>query len=204
MEILLFTRYPEPGKAKTRLIPALGPERAATLHRTLAERMIHLLRRTRIVTGCHFTVCHTGAPEGEFRDWLGNGISLEPQSEGDLGTRLTAAIQASLHRGHDRVIVIGADCPELDVSHFTTAFKSLANHPMVIGPAADGGYYLLGLRAPLHRELFEGIDWGTGAVLQQTHAAAQKLGFQPAQLATLHDIDLPDDLPHLERLEIPF
>lgn len=126
----------------------------------------------------------------------GNSGSLIEQRGVDLGARLTHAVQAALQQGVQRVVVIGTDCPDLSAALLGQAFDKLNQADLVLGPAADGGYYLIGLRAlrvPVEK-LFSGIDWGTATVLQQTLAKARESGCRVAQLPTHSDVDYPEDL----------
>lgn len=177
MRIALFARWPEPGKAKTRLIPALGAQGAADLHRRLTERTV----ATVLASGLRCEVRSTGADPAAFRDWL--GVDAVDQGDGDLGVRLARAARDL------PVLLIGADCPDLTPTHLRAAAAALSIAPAVIGPAQDGGYWLLGLAEPA--DVFEGIDWGGPQVLAQTVA---RLAVPPVVLDTLADLDRPEDL----------
>jgi rSAM/selenodomain-associated transferase 1 len=179
VRIALFTRWPEPGKAKTRLIPALGPEGAADLHRRLTERTVATVR----AAGLPLEIRSTGADPARFRDWLGVEDIVD-QGEGDLGARLARTAQTL------PVLLLGADIPGLTPAHLTAAAAALTHAPAVIGPAADGGYWLLGLATPMP-ELFQAIAWGTENVFAQTLA---KLPPGTPHLESLADLDTPVDL----------
>lgn len=179
-KIALFARYPAPGQAKTRLIPALGPQGAARVHRLLVERTLATIR----ASGLPFAVHCTGAPLADFAVWLGD-VELVAQGEGDLGARL-ARVGAP-------AILLGADVPDLTHAHLAAAAKALEKHEVVIGPATDGGYYLLGLARPMPF-LFDAMPWGTSAVLENTLARLSAQGIGPALLEPLADCDLPQDL----------
>jgi rSAM/selenodomain-associated transferase 1 len=179
--VALFTRWPEPGKAKTRLIPALGPQGAADLHRRLTERTVAIVR----AAGLPLEIRSTGAAPAAFRDWLGVESVID-QGDGDLGARLSRTAETL------PVLLLGADIPGLAPAHLAAAAAALATAPAVIGPAADGGYWLLGLAAPMPA-LFEDIAWGTEKVLAQTR---DKLPSGTKLLDTLADLDTPEDLAH--------
>ncbi|WP_299324478.1 TIGR04282 family arsenosugar biosynthesis glycosyltransferase [Parasphingopyxis sp.] len=181
--LVLFTRYPVPGKAKTRLIPALGDAGAAAIHRTLAERTVAVMRES----GLPMEVRFTGADRKDFAAWLGGGPSYQKQADGDLGDRLRAAINPL------PVIFVGADCPDLAVCHLEQAAKALADKDVVIGPAEDGGYWLIGI-AKRYDWLFTDMDWGTDAVLPETLKRLADRDIDPVLLETLADCDRPDDL----------
>lgn len=178
--IILFARFPEPGRAKTRLIPALGAERAAELHRRLTERIVAELR----ASGLPWSVAVTGAPLADFARWLG-AADLFDQGEGDLGERLA--------RIAPPVIFIGADIPDLAVAHLRAAAAAVGAGRVVVGPAEDGGYYLLGLPAPMPF-LFGDMPWGTDRVFGETVARLDARGIAPVLLEPLADLDRPEDL----------
>ncbi len=179
--IALFTRYPTPGTAKTRLIPALGADGAAAMHRRLVERTLATVR----ASGLPFDLRVTGAARERFADWLGNDIPLVDQGEGDLGARL-ARVAAPM-------ILIGGDAPDVSARHLRAAAMALADAPAVIGPAIDGGYWLLGLREPMPF-LFEAMPWGSDAVFAETIARLGARDIEPVRLETLADLDRPEDL----------
>lgn len=181
--VALFARYPEPGRAKTRLIPALGAEGAAALHRRLTERTLKTVR----ASGLPFELRHTGAPAEAFRAWLGDGVPLVEQGEGDLGVRMASAAAAP------PVILAGSDVPDLAPRHLLAAAEALRERRAVIGPAEDGGYCLLGLREAMPF-LFEPMEWGTGTVFATTMARFAAHGVSPAVLEPLADLDRPEDL----------
>jgi len=182
VRIVLFTRYPEPGAAKTRLIPTLGAEGAAILHRRLTERTIAQVRRS----GLPFEVRTTGGSPAQFSEWLGD-IPMIDQGAGDLGGRLKRAAASC------PVIFIGADAPDLEAAHLTAAAAALQRNEAVLGPAEDGGYWLLGLARPMQR-VFQAVPWGTQQVLAETLARFREAGVEPVMLPTLADLDRPDDL----------
>lgn len=182
-ELVLFARYPVPGQCKTRLIPALGPEGAAALHRRLTERTVGVLRQA----GCPVTIAYTGAGEAAFRDWLGPDLAYEAQADGDLTARLLPfAARAP-------VVFFGADTPDLAPDHVAAAVTALASHPVAIGPAEDGGYYLIAMREPLP-DLLTDMPWSTAEVLPETLRRLEAMAIAPALLAMLADCDRPEDL----------
>lgn len=180
--VVLFTRFPEPGRAKTRLIPALGAERAAQLHRVLTERTVQAVRSS----GLMLELRTTGAPTAAFEEWLGR-LSIIDQGEGDLGNRLSRAGPPY------PTIFIGADAPDLTPALLQLAAHELQNASAVIGPAEDGGYWLLGLSHPVDA-VFEGIEWGTSSVFGQTMDRLAAARIDPVLLPKLADCDRPEDL----------
>ena len=180
--VVLFTRYPEPGRAKTRLIPALGEHGAAQLHRVLTERTI----ATTQAAGLSLEVRTTGATVARFEDWLGP-LAFIDQGEGSLGDRLARAADPY------PTIFIGADAPDLTPVLLHNAAAALVQARATIGPVADGGYWLLGLREAV-AGVFEGIEWGTERVFAQTMTRLSSRGIAPIVLAELADCDRPEDL----------
>lgn len=181
VRISMFARYPTPGAAKTRLISALGPDGAATVHRRLVEHLTAALR----ASGLPFEIRTTGAPVAAFGDWLGRDIAFVDQGEGDLGARLARAGAPG--------IVIGSDAPGLTASVLRRATKALDDAAAVIGPALDGGYTLLGFREPAPF-LFDAMPWGTDAVFAETMRRLDARRWKAVRLEPLQDVDRPEDL----------
>ncbi|NJR50806.1 MAG: glycosyltransferase [Leptolyngbyaceae cyanobacterium CSU_1_3] len=192
--LLVFTRYPEPGTTKTRLIPALGAEGAADLHRRMAEQTVTEAKKLPEVA---IEVQFAGGDPARMQRWLGDELRYQPQSLGDLGDRLSEAFRLAFDREANAVIAIGTDCPDVDANLLLTAFDQLKTYDLVIGSATDGGYYLIGCRCFVP-DLFVDITWSTSVVFRQTIAIAEHLGLSIAFLPTLSDIDRPEDLGDLQ------
>lgn len=190
--IVVLSRFPKPGRTKTRLIPALGAEEAARIHRELAGRTVLVARVASATVGGTLELHGTGASPRAFRNWLGP-LVYRSQAGGDLGQRMRAALSAHLEAGRGPALIVGTDCPWLEPRHIEEACMRLGDHDMVIGPALDGGYYLLGLRRPVP-EIFRGIPWGTERVLEATLETGARLGLSVSLLAPLGDVDLPEDV----------
>lgn len=197
--LIIFTRYPEPGKVKTRLIPALGPVGAAEFYRQMAEHTLAQAKRLQGQRSLQVEIRFVGGTPELMQDWLGKDVIYTNQGTGDLGERMARSLQSAFDETIQRAVIIGTDCLELDAQVLEKAFRSLEQHDLVLGPATDGGYYLIGLRQPVP-ELFKSIAWSTSAVLQQTVKCAQKLGLAIAYLPPLSDIDTPEDLHQVETL----
>ena len=180
-EIAIFARWPEPGKAKTRLIPALGAEGAAALYRKLLEMTVREAR----ISGLPFHLRVSGAEPARFREWLGADIDVRDQGGGDLGEKLARVPTPG--------IMIGSDCPGLTAQLLRDASNALSTHAAVIGPADDGGYWLLGLAEPMP-DLFTEMAWSTPAVFPETLRRLKALAVEPHILPELSDIDTGDDL----------
>lgn len=184
--LLVFLKEPVPGKVKTRLAASVGAERASQLYVRMARKAWDAARKARGITP---VVAYDGrAP----LDWLAAPAPPSiPQEGPGLGERLAGA----LGRYPGPVAAIGGDCPALTPALIEAAFSALGTSDLALGPAEDGGYYLIALKKP-RPELFAGIDWSTPRVLEQTLSAAARLGLTHTLLETLFDVD---DQPSLER-----
>lgn len=190
--LIIFGRYPVPGRTKTRLIETLGPTGAADLQRRLTEETLKKAKEISPYQDIEVEVCFEGGNESKMRRWLGSGIMLSQQVSGDLGERMYSAFLKAFKSGCRRVVLLGTDIPKLTPDHLKQAFDALLEHDLVLGPSTDGGYWLMGLNKPT--DLFKEINWGTEKVLDQTVARAmeQSVGFH--RLKPLTDIDTVDDL----------
>jgi len=191
--LILFTRYPEPGRAKTRLIPALGAEGAAALQRRMSEAIACRMAEFAAQSPVSLEIRYTGGSQQAVEAWLSSGIPCRDQGEGNLGERLHRAFAQAFAQGARQVVAIGADCPGLTPALFARAFGALAREDLVLGPARDGGYYLVGLNRPAPA-LFSEIPWGSGEVLAATLNQAQGLNLSTHLLEPLADVDRPEDL----------
>jgi rSAM/selenodomain-associated transferase 1 len=191
--ILVFVRAPEAGRVKTRLAAEIGDEAALRIYRRLAEHAVAEARA--LGAEAAVRIHYTPAEGGEMvRGWLGGDAAYLPQGDGDLGARMRTAFEAAFAAGHPRVLIVGSDLPELSAEVLRRALRLLDAHPAVVGPAADGGYYLLGLREMVPG-VFDGIAWSTGEVLAATLTRLRAAGCEPALLETLRDVDVAADLP---------
>ena len=196
--LIVFSRYPEPGNTKTRLASALGAEGAARLQREMAA---HALSRARaLVAGrpVGLEVHYDGGSAAGMAAWLGPGLAYRPQVGGGLGARMEYAFAEAFRTGAEKVVLVGTDCPGITTTILRSALNLLKLFDLVLGPAQDGGYYLIGLRqqAP---ELFRGVPWSTATVAARTLEAATKLGLRAVTVDPLADVDRPEDLPVWER-----
>ena len=195
-KLIIFTRFPQAGTTKTRLIPALGATGAAELQRRLSERIVRHGRELASSRGAALEICYAGGDAELVAAWLGADLRTVPQGEGDLGQRLSRAFACAWQEGFRQVVLVGADCPALTIEIMQGAFAALTDHDLVLGPATDGGYYLLGLARPAPG-LFQEQPWGDAGLLAATLAKAGKLGFSVQLLEELADVDRPEDLHHL-------
>lgn len=198
--LIVFTRYPEPGLAKTRLIPALGANGAANVHRQMTEHTLAQIRELQSYRPISVEVYFDGNKEQrQMQDWLGYDLVYRHQLQGDLGFRMARSLSRAFQSGTERVVIIGTDCPDLNALLMAKAFDQLdLAYDLVLGPAIDGGYYLIGLRYFIP-ELFSQISWGTAEVLSQTVDIANTLNLSIAYLTQLTDVDRPEDLPVWEK-----
>jgi rSAM/selenodomain-associated transferase 1 len=192
--IIIFSKAPQPGLAKTRLIPALGAEGAASL----ARRMLGTaLERALGAQVGPVELCVTPAiGDPAWRDVpIPDAVEISAQGEGDLGARLARATQSGLERDA-AVMLIGCDCPELDSAVLRQAAQTLRGVDAVMHPTADGGYALLGLRR-FDPQLFRDIPWSTSSVADRTIQRVDALQWSLHVAAVLNDIDEPADLRRL-------
>lgn len=198
--VIVFTRYPEPGKTKTRLIPQLGAEGAARLHRLMTECTLAKLRLLSTDRSVTIAVFFDGGNELLMKLWLGSDLNYRRQASGDLGKRMHAAFDAAFREGAERAVMVGTDIPELSREVVERALTEIERVDLVLGPTIDGGYCLIGLRKA-YRELFTGIPWSSGTVLADTLETAQRLGLSTVVLDPLRDVDRPADLEHWGKVE---
>ena len=196
--LLVFARMPKAGANKTRLIPAIGAENATRVYRQLVERTLSQARQLASEQGCQVTVCFTGGMACEIQSEFGDDLAYGEQVGSSLGDRLQYATKSAFDAGAKRVVVIGTDCPSLTSNDMKAAFEQLESHDVVIGPALDGGYYLIGLNAD-HATLFADVDWSTSVVFEQTLQKSLALNLSVHAFRKLPDVDYPEDLLPLRR-----
>jgi rSAM/selenodomain-associated transferase 1 len=184
----MMLKAPRPGLVKTRLARDLGNERATAIYRALVEHQAMAIPSSWQV-GVYFTPADAVEEmQAWLRSYLPKVARFVPQSDGDLGQRLLSATNAELQRGASHIFLIGGDCPGISCHYLAQADEQLTECDLVIGPATDGGYVLLGLKSQC-AALFENIAWSTQAVLDQTVAAARRQSLSVKLLPTLEDVD---------------
>ncbi|MGB3211825.1 MAG: TIGR04282 family arsenosugar biosynthesis glycosyltransferase [Desulforhopalus sp.] len=195
--LLLFTRYPEAGNTKTRLIPELGATGAALLQKRLTESIVLQARLLEQNAGIKTTVHYTGGTREKMTSWLKSMTCVE-QVAGDLGRRMRTAFEQTFANGAEKAVLIGSDIPDINTDILQKAFASLLSKEVVLGPSQDGGYYLIGLiadRAPqVLPLLFEKMRWSTGTLFATTANRLEQAECSVATLPVLRDIDLPTDI----------
>ena len=186
--LILFIKNPIPGKTKTRLAADVGDELALKMYHRLTnwtrEQAAGLQGVHRYLWYSNAITENDGWPTEEFDKCLQQGDGL--------GERMELAFAEAFAKGHERVIIIGSDCPGITTEYLEEAFLALDEHDVVIGPALDGGYTLLGMRQ-LHPSLFRDIAWSTDTVLPDTISRASEAGLTVQQLAPLSDVDYLED-----------
>ena len=187
----IFARPPRPGQVKTRLIPDLGADKAARVYRHCLEHTLDVAHRS----GLDYQVFLSE----DSGDELFGDEPVARQQGRDLGARMHHALRALLADSASGALIIGSDCLDLRPAHLRRAAQALATSDVVVIPALDGGYVLIGCREA-EPALFAGIDWSTGRVLRQTLANVERLGLRPAQLDAVRDIDTLEDLEHYPQL----
>jgi rSAM/selenodomain-associated transferase 1 len=189
--LIVFVKHPAPGQVKTRLVPVLGEELATALYRALGETILEATvpgpgEYERLVF-----FAPEDAAEG-MRAWL-PGLRLLPQAGANLGERMAGAFARAFERGATRVAIVGTDAPAVSRATVVEALEALDAADVVLGPAEDGGYYLLAVSQP-RPELFEGVSWSTSTVLEETRSRADRGGLKTHLLPRLRDIDTAEDL----------
>jgi uncharacterized protein len=187
--LAVIAKEPVAGLAKTRLVPVLGEAGAARAATAMLADTLAAVR----ATGADPWLCFTPAEARERLGRLAPGFGLLAQGPGDLGDRLAACLAALLAAGADRVAIVGADTPHVPIASYRRAFALLDEADVVLGPALDGGYYLVAAKAA-RPELFVGVPMGTGVVLAETLARAARAGLVVGLLPPLRDLDRVEDL----------
>jgi len=201
--VILFAKYPTPGRVKTRMIGPLTPEQAAEVHRLCLRIAMDTLMEAAMANAGSPVLCFTpDRARNRFREFLLRDarVTFWPQGDGDLGARMHRAVTRAF-KHTDRVLLYGCDSPTVRATDIADALNALDDHDMVLGPALDGGYYLLALRrerlaggALDFAPLFDDIEWGSGRVAEATRQRARSAGLTWLELPVHRDLDRRDDL----------
>lgn len=186
--LLIFVKHPEAGKSKTRLAAGIGQENALAVYRELLEYTCSLARALSVDVQVWYG---NQMPEQDL--WSEAGFERLQQQGASLGERMEYAFQAGFDRNYERIAIIGSDCATVTQAHLEQAFSSLKVHDFVIGPATDGGYYLLGMKR-MYRQVFRDKNWSTDTVLVDTITDLQSAKISHQLLETLSDVDNKEDL----------
>lgn len=186
--LMIFVKNPELGKAKTRLAASIGDEAALKVYKRLLEKT------KEITLSLPFSKAVFYSQFIDTQDlWSNEHFTKKLQSEGDLGQKMETAFDWAFQNGFQKVCIIGSDCYDLTTDNLNEAFECLDNHNAVIGPARDGGYYLLGLSKACS-SIFQNKQWSTDSVCSDTEKDFQSEGTSYKKLKTLNDVDTIDDL----------
>lgn len=203
--LLVFLKWPEPGRVKTRLANDIGAEKAAEIYKILVQRVIQRISPIYSQLEGVSWVFDPIEKEYEIKDWITKELNnlgftdlkrhiFWSQSDGDLGDRLQSAFEKALFLDYDRIIAIGTDCIELDSRTIESALVSLlSERSIVFGPSFDGGYYLVGMRSNLGLSVFRSISWSTSKVLKQSLDQAVSLDLEYTLLEEFNDVDTLKD-----------
>ncbi|MEN8243906.1 MAG: TIGR04282 family arsenosugar biosynthesis glycosyltransferase [Thermodesulfobacteriota bacterium] len=193
--ILFFVRYPEKGRVKTRLETHLSKGRILSLYKCFVEDILATLKKS----GYPVFICFLPEnKEVQMKAWLGSVPTYIPQTGEDLGERMSNAFGQAFTKATppiDQAVLLGSDFPDLDPDILDQAFDSLSRNDVTLGPAVDGGYYLIGFnRRTFFKDVFSGISWGTGQVFTETMKKIEKAGLKVHTLPEWRDIDTFEDL----------
>jgi len=190
--LIIFVRFPHPGKVKTRLAISIGNDNAARLYRLCTENVFKETEKLSDNVKRYIFYADKD-DEDNVMKWAGPVFQFRPQVEGDLGTRIEAAFNYVFRQGARKAVIVASDVPDLSAEIIENAISALTDDDIVIGPTNDGGYYLLGMNRR-HSELLRGITWSTAEVYDETLSIIEYLGLKVHCLRALDDIDKEDDL----------
>ncbi len=191
--IIIFTRYPEPGKVKTRLADSIGENSSCLIHKILAERIFNeclLLNKNDFQA---FVFYPKENSEEQIRDWIDRRFILHHQIGNTLGEKMKNAFDTVFSLGFKKIVITGTDIPDISKSLLSKCFLELEKNDLVIGPSNDGGYYLLGMNKFTH-EVFDNIKWSTDSVFQKTIEIINENNLSFTTIEKLIDIDVKEDL----------
>jgi len=192
VSLIIFVRFPQPGKVKTRLAMSIGHAEASRLYRLCAENVFEETKRLSGNIRSYIFYADKNDKDSVTK-WAGLRFHFKPQAEGDLGKRIDAAFNHVFRQGARKAVIVASDVPDLLAEDIKNAITALDSHDLVIGPTNDGGYYLLGMKRLLS-ELFLGITWSTHKVYEETLKVGEYLGLKVHYLRSLDDIDTEEDL----------
>jgi rSAM/selenodomain-associated transferase 1 len=192
--ILLFIKSPEPGKVKSRLASAIGEESALDIYRAFVLDIVGTLKKG----NRSITIAFYSEDAEAVVNWLGKDLVYIPQKGKDLGARMRNAFHDVLSQGHEKAVLVGSDIPDLPFEIIDEAFSALEEKDAVIGPASDGGYFLIGFKKDTFLpDIFHGIAWSTDSVYRETMKVFERAGHRVHILPEWRDVDTLDDLRSL-------
>jgi rSAM/selenodomain-associated transferase 1 len=198
--VLVFIKSPDEEKVKSRLASVIGEEKAIILYKSFILDIIETIQRGNYPLKIYF---HPPDSGDALKSWMGNNCDYLPQRGDDLGERMKNAFIQSFSEGLEKVLLIGSDIPDLKLTVVNEAFESLNDHDAVIGPASDGGYYLIGFKkSTFLPDIFNGIPWGGDSVFLKTMEVFNRTGWVVHILPEWRDVDTMDDLRSLFAMNI--
>ena len=192
--LIILAKSPVYGQVKTRLAVSIGAAAALEIYRQLLKHTLDVAAKV----PADKVIFYSDEPAPDER--TEPGFARATQYGADLGARMENAFTHVFRKGYKKAVVIGTDCPAIGERTLAAAFDALHQHDVVIGPAYDGGYYLLGMKR-VHHMLFDNIPWSTATVFEETVTICRSNGLRYLLLPTLHDVDEKKDLPHLAKME---
>ncbi|MGM0568839.1 MAG: TIGR04282 family arsenosugar biosynthesis glycosyltransferase [Elusimicrobiota bacterium] len=190
--INILLKYPEPGYVKTRLGKEIGNRKASELYRNF---VLDITENMKDIDAAVNIFCSPGNSREKFKSWLGGSFKYFPQEGSDLGERIKNSLVKSFKSGYKKALILGGDSPDLPAKLIKSSFKKLDSYDAVIGPADDGGYYLIAFTASgFEKEAFKGIKWGKDKVFDSTLKRLKSNYIKVLQLKKWYDIDTLDDL----------
>lgn len=195
--LLFFTRFPHAGAVKARLATDIGNANALAAHDAMTRYCLDAADAAAVTMGASLHLLTTGASPAAAADWLGMGHRYIDQGDGDLGDRVARALRHSIARGARRIVVVGSDCPALSAEDIVAGFQLLTSHDVALGPATDGGFYLLGINANLALRLsllLVDLPWGTDCARSVLERNAMRHGIRIGRLPLLSDVDRLADI----------
>lgn len=189
--LLIFLKAPIPGLVKTRLASEFGDTGACDIYKKFTEGVLNSAQKSGQTLRLYFYPAHG---KESVTAWLGNQYQLVLQEGADLGERMKNAFSSTFEGGHEKTVLIGTDIPDLDEKTINKAFNVLDRHDCVLGPAEDGGYYLIGFtKCGFNRKVFNDVKWGTNSVLNETVSVLDAEHVSYSLLESKNDIDTPED-----------
>jgi hypothetical protein len=192
--LIIFAKEPKKGKVKTRLSSYLSQEGSLMLYKELLKNTVELARK--VNCSKKIIAYESNGKDPSFLKKIAPDFEFHKQKGKDIGARMFNAFKA-IFTSNTKAVIIGSDSPNLPKSYINKAFNQLSKHDLVLGPAFDGGYYLIGLKRPC-QELFVDIEWSSSSVFKKTFKKAKKLNKKLAIINFWYDIDRPEDLKYLK------
>ncbi len=190
--IIIFTKFPEYGKVKTRLAATIGNDKAIKFYKICAENLFdtaaELENSVRV-----FLFYNSKKNEQKIRKWINRDFIYFPQTGNDLGEKMLNAFTKVSEEGYEKIVIVGTDIPDISAALLRNAFDELDTSDVVVGPSQDGGYYLLGMK-DVYRRLFDKIEWSTSEVFDKTIKKIKKMNLKYSVLPVLQDIDTEMEL----------